>query len=402
MEDWTFHETYSGAAQGGIISPILMNIYMNELDEEIDKMAKDFSQTGEHSCNMPNHEYTALRSRIQNLDKKISKAAKENRNSLLKKRKELQKKLRSTPSKIPTMKKLVYVRYADDWLCGVHGSKADCEALKACIGSFLKERLSLTLSSEKTLITHSDRNVRFLGYDISISRSQAVKPCKAKGYLMRSLYKHVVLSTPMKDKIIPFLLNKKAIRIEPDGSLRPIGRTKLITASDVEIVRTYNSEIRGILNYYNMSGNFYLLSQFRYLMERSCLYTLARKHNKSAKQIIDMYRDGHTWSIPYKTKTGVHKAEIVKLSQCKRNNIPNLDNIHEYQPYTRKELWGRIAKNICEFCGVPSEKHCKVFTVRRLKDLGAAPWEMLMKSMRRKTLIVCPACFNLICNSQIR
>ena len=400
LEDWTFHETYSGAAQGGIVSPILMNIYMNELDKEIGRMAKEFSLTGDHSCNLPNHEYTALSSKIQRLNLKISRASKEDRANLQKQRRELQKKLRTTPSKTPTMKKLVYVRYADDWLCGVHGSKADCEEIKAHIGAYLKDALSLTLSSEKTLITHSDKKVRFLGYDISVSRSQAVIPSKSKGYLRRSLYKHVMLSAPMEDKIIPFLLNKQAVRIEPDGTLRPIGRPKLMGAADVDIVRTYNSEIRGILNYYNMAGNYYLLAQFRYLMERSCLYTLARKHNKSARQIIEMYRGGHSWSIPYRTKTGEKKAEIVTLNQCKRAHDGSVDCIREYQPYTRKELWWRIAKNKCECCGVLSEKHCKVFTVRRLKDLGAAPWEVLMKSMRRKTLIVCPACFNLI-NSSI-
>ena len=398
VDNWVFHNTYSGAAQGGIVSPILMNIYMNEMDKEIEKLQTEFSLCGEQQKNIQNPQYTRIQRAIARINKSINcSAIGAERDAMIKQKKQLYKQLVTTPSKLPTMKKLVYVRYADDWLCGVHGSKEDCEAIKTYIGEFLHDQLSLTLSKEKTLITHSDQKVRFLGYDLYVSRSMEVKPVESKGYLARTLYKHVMLSVPMQDKTIAFLLTKKAIRIEPDGSLRPIGRTELLGATDIEIVCTYNSEMRGFLNYYHMAGNYYQLGFFRYLMERSCLYTLARKHNKSAKAIIDMYRDGHSWSVPYRTKAGIKRARIVTLEACKRAKC--VDAIQEYHPYQRKELWGRIARNKCEYCGVSSEQHCKVFAVRRLKNLGTKSWKIVMKGMRRKTLIVCPACYNFIHNS---
>ena len=66
---------------------------------------------------------------------------------------------------------LQYVRYADDWLVGVCGTKEECIALKAEIAEYLNNELKLTLSEEKTLITHSSEKVRFLGYDICVRKS---------------------------------------------------------------------------------------------------------------------------------------------------------------------------------------------------------------------------------------
>ena len=398
MEDWDFHETYSGAAQGGIISPILMNIYMNELDKAVRAVGEWFS-AGSDGRNKVNSRYASLRNRITALDRKIAGAEGPCRRALLDERRSIEKQLRQTPSRIPTMKKICYVRYADDWLIGVHGSKADCEQIKSLVSQFLKQELHLTLSEEKTLITHSDRKIRFLGYDISVTRSQQLRRSVKTGRLSRSLYKHVVFSVPMEDKIVPYMLSKKAVIQRPDGTLRPRARTELLFARDDEIVRTYNSEIRGILNYYNKAGNYHKLGYFRYLMEYSCLYTLARKHNKSVRQIIRMYADNGSWSVPYKTKTGTKRIGLVSLDSCKGSWVS--DSIKEYQPYRVRELWRRISRNDCEYCGVHSEKHCKVFQVRRLKDLGTEPWAVTMKRMRRKTLVVCPACYNIIHNACI-
>jgi group II intron reverse transcriptase/maturase len=393
VDDWRYNETYSGCPQGGIISPILMLIYMNELDRKFRELASDFEKQSPERPVTDCKEYRKFSRKLIVLNKNIAKASKDERKTLLAEKKALQKNQRRFPATINRSKKLVYVRYADDWLCGVFGSKQDCEKIKSEIGRFLNEELKLTLSEEKTLITHSDHKVRFLGYDISVSRSTRLKRA-SNGVVKRSLYRHVILSVPLQDKIMAFLWNKKAISVREDGSIKPRGRTELFGAKDEDIVRTFNSEIRGILNYYNMAGNYLKLSYFLYLMERSCLFTLARKHNMSAKQIRQKYRVGKSWSVPYKTKAGVKKIGIITLKDCKTSSCN--DQIQEYKPYKKKGLWKRIEANRCEYCGTKSEVHCKVFTVRRLKDLSDEPWAKLMRSMRRKTLIVCPACYNLI------
>lgn len=394
MDDWKFNETYSGCAQGSIVSPILMNIYMNELDRKVRELADEFEGRSPVAQNTPNRDYLAIQYKITKINKRLTAADKEDRKALLAEKKNLQKEMRKTPTVIYCVKKLYYVRYADDWLIGVHGSKQDCVLIKQNISDFLKNQLKLTLSEEKTLITHSDQKIRFLGYDVSVSRSQELRKSEKTGIVSRSLYKHVVLSAPLQDKIMTFLFNKRAIVQLEDGTIKPRGRTELICASDDEIVRTYNSEIRGILNYYNMAGNYHKLNYFRYLMEYSCLFTLARKHRMSIKQILRKYQDGHSWSVPYKTKAGIKRIGIVSMEECKTKAYT--DVIDEYKPYKKKELWRRLESNVCEYCGTKSENPCRIFAIRRLKDLRDEPWAEPMRAMRRKTLIVCPACYNLI------
>ena len=69
-------------------------------------------------------------------------------------------------------KRLQYVRYADDWICGVIGSKADAEKVKSDIKKFLSEELKLELSEEKTLITNAHDKAHFLGFDVFASDDQ--------------------------------------------------------------------------------------------------------------------------------------------------------------------------------------------------------------------------------------
>lgn len=59
-------------------------------------------------------------------------------------------------------RRLLYCRYADDFICGVIGSKEDAETIKADFSRYLKEKLGLDMSEEKTLITHSNEKRRSL------------------------------------------------------------------------------------------------------------------------------------------------------------------------------------------------------------------------------------------------
>jgi hypothetical protein len=65
-------------------------------------------------------------------------------------------------------KRLVYVRYADDFLIGVIGSKEEAKDIKGAVGIFLMKNLQLEMPGEKTLITHPKEKARFLSYDIFV------------------------------------------------------------------------------------------------------------------------------------------------------------------------------------------------------------------------------------------
>ena len=148
--DNQYQRTTIGVPQGGIISPILSNIYLHCFDMYIDKLKKelDTEKTSES-----NPEYVSAKSRLRSkkgVDKKRG-----------------YKELRNIKSTIRTGLKLYYVRYADDWLLGIWGSKNDAIIIREKIEVFLKERLDLELSIEKTKITNASKEkVQFLGYDI--------------------------------------------------------------------------------------------------------------------------------------------------------------------------------------------------------------------------------------------
>ena len=318
----------------------------------------------------------------------------EERENLIRQYKQLQKDIRRLPAKPADNKKFTFVRYADDWLAGVCGTKQECEELKAEIADFLSTELKLTLSAEKTLITHSSQNVRFLGYNVCVRRSQIVKGHRMKNGTWRktrSLNGKVALTVPHSDKIERFLFAKKAIRQKPDGTFQPIHRTALLNLSDSEIVDVYNSEVRGLCNFYNLACDYHTLDYFCYLMEYSCLKTIANKHKTSIRKIIRQYKDGKTWSVPYETKSGTKYRRPLKIADCKRGFLT--DTIYQRKKYQWKStIRQRLNAHVCELCGTKTADLYEVHVVRNLNELGNSPWETVMKKKRRKTLVVCSEC----------
>lgn len=134
-----------------------------------------------------------------------------------------------TPARMSDDKKLVYCRYADDFLIGISGSREDCEEIKEILREFLSTQYHLELSAEKTKITHSAERVRFLGYDVAVRRSQKIKK-KANGVKQRTLNNSVELTVPLEDKIMQFLFKNDII--EQKTKRRNLGglRSKIKTS----------------------------------------------------------------------------------------------------------------------------------------------------------------------------
>lgn len=261
-------------------------------------------------------------------------------------------------------------RYADDFLVGVVGSKEDCENIKAKIRAFLSERLKLELSDEKTLITHSAEYARFLGYGVRVRRNGQIKDGGC-GYSQRTLNNKVELNIPLTDKIEKYLFNRKAV-MWANGALRPVHRGALVTMTDLEILMVYNAELRGICNYYGIASNFGKLGYFAYLMEYSCLMTLASKHKSSVKKMLKQYKDGKGgWCIPYETRSGRKCMYFAKYQECKAPKDAK-DAIPHAVPQTIKShssFESRLLAKQCEFCGSTDGKSYEVHHVHKLKDL---------------------------------
>lgn len=393
MEDWKYHGTYSGCPQGGILSPILANIYLNELDKFVENLKKSFDSNTPYTLTP---EYKALQQKRANTKKKIERRNDgEERNRLIAYYIEIGKELRKTPAKLCNDKKLKYVRYADDFLIAVNGSKADCEMIKAKLTEFIRNELKMELSQEKTLITHSNETARFLGYDVRVRRDQQVKPWK--NCKQRTMNNTVELLIPLKDKVEKYLFNKGAVKQRTDnGKLEPVARVDLTRNTDLEIVTTYDAEIRGLCNFYFLASNYRSLNYFSYLMEYSCLKTLAWKYRCKLSKIYDKYRIGaKRWGIPYETKAGKKVRKPTKFNEIDGKRFDDvIPTIITIIAKGRTTIDSRLKAYRCELCGYEGkDRKYEVHHVNKVKNLKEKePWEVVMIAKRRKTLVVCRDC----------
>src|SRR5258708_22462506 len=158
LEEWKFNKTLSGCPQGGVISPILSNIYLDKLDQYVEKTLIPAYTRGERRT--PNPAYQMIQSKEQTRKQRGNR----------KEAKELRKQFQKLPSRDPhdpSYRRLYYVRYADDTLFGFAGPRSEAEQIKHQLGQFLQDTLKLEMSQEKTLITHaSTEAARFLNYHI--------------------------------------------------------------------------------------------------------------------------------------------------------------------------------------------------------------------------------------------
>ncbi|MDT9698972.1 reverse transcriptase/maturase family protein, partial [Streptomyces sp. P17] len=165
LEDWTWNATLSGAPQGGVLSPILSNIYLHKLDNFVERVLIPEYTRGHLRARNP--EYRRVEAAIQR-----ARARGRGDRAELRALRKRQHSLPSQDMSDPGYRRLRYVRYADDTLLGFAGPKAEAEEIKQRLARFLREDLKLELSQEKTLITHARTGrARFLGYEISVQRN---------------------------------------------------------------------------------------------------------------------------------------------------------------------------------------------------------------------------------------
>jgi hypothetical protein len=294
-----------------------------------------------------------------------------------------------------------YCRYADDFIISVIGSKQDAEVIKADIGQLLREKLKLTMSNEKTKVTHCKNKARFLGYDITTPKYVSLKRNK-RGRVVRLNNRRIVLYVPYekwRDKLLEYKAMKICKDVNGGERWKPIYRDFLTNKPDIEIISKINAEIRGLYNFYKLADNASVIGKFAYIMEYSMYKTFACKYKKSVRFIVNKYSKNGEFSIPYDTKTG-KKFCVFHNTGFGRKKIPfkgEVDVLPSYvNTYKVREQVERLKAGICELCGKINTEIC-MHHVKKLKDLtGKSEWVKRMKEKRRKSLAVCFDCHKLI------
>ena len=383
LEDWKFHATLSGTPQGGVLSPLLANVYLDKLDKYVEQQL------------IPAHTKGKERRRnlaYANMQTKASRARRKGRAEEAKLLRQQQQQLPSLDPDDPDFRRLRYVRYADDFLLGLNGPKEEAEEIKQKLEAFLRDNLKLELSQAKTLITHARTGAaRFLSYEIHTIHNDT-KQTSGR----RSVNGQIGFRVP-KD-----IRREKCQDYTEEGE--PIHRTEMLKDSVYTIISTYQAEFRGFVEYYRMAHNLSSLYRLKWDMERSLMKTLASKEHIPVTQVYRRYRATiMVAGEPYKGLQATVEREGKKPLVAQWGGISlswNIKAALDDQPAriwsTRSELENRLLADTCEYCG--SHERCQVHHIRALKDLqiqGRKPkprWMVLMAARQRKTMVVCKTC----------
>jgi len=381
-------DSLAGTPQGGIVSPMLANIYLHKLDEFMEQLQREVDSGSKRKHNL---EYKRLQDRRLYLAKKG-----ETKSEAFKELGKHMKRLPSMNVYDPDFVRVKFVRYADDWIVGVTGPHQLAEEIKQKVRDFLRTKLKLTLSEEKTVITNArTQEAKFLGYKIRLGRSsKEQKQSKStngsgKIFKRRSTGHEIVLKAPMDE-----LVKRLQVKGFCDKDGNPISRAPWQTLDEDQIIRLYSSINRGIQQFYRPSDNFARVQRVQYILKFSLAKTLAGKRKGKITNVIDgqdikiwikrgnkarevTFWQNHDWKTQRDAFTQSEKVDLVRMNVRLR---------------TRSKLdWP------CCICG--DEENVQMHHVRHIRkmtDRQAKGFTRVLIMLNRKQIPVCTRCHRLV------
>jgi group II intron reverse transcriptase/maturase len=389
MEDWKYNDTLSGTPQGGIISPLLANIYLTELDRFVeDWLISEYTRGERRQINKVYNRITAT----------ISRYRKRGRIEEAKQLARLRDRTPSVEHFDENYRRLRYIRYADDFLLGFIGPRKEAETIRQRLEEYIRENLKLTLSMEKTHITHAgDDKAHFLGYEIgTYPRTNAFR------------YSNGNIKLLMPQRVI------HKVREAYSKAGKVIHRREMARESDYTIITQYQSVLRGLYNYYCLANNVgSRMNHIRWILETSLTKTLANKFKCKVTEIFQRYQvriAGVPNTLRVIIERGKKKPLIAYFGGIAftKKKIERIETEKEPEDLTIKDFWTRgtnprtevvqrLLADRCELCGaegVPLEAH----HIRKLADLTKnrgrplPQWRWIMIAKKRKTLMICEKC----------
>ena len=275
-----------GVPQGSIVSPILVNIYYNELDKWVTHKGKE--KYSEKSTKR-HQEYRRLEHQIKKVSKQIDQTERnsDQRDNLTREIKCLIQKRNQTPSLLDHGIEIQYARYAYDWIIGIKGPRKLAEEIREDVDDFLRIHLKQELDPVKTkIIDLRAGKISFLGYDIFLPRNMKLVKYKKQGgkQTIRRSTPRLRFQVPV-DKVLKRLKERGYITYS-DNKVRPTSKQSYSPLEDQVIVNHFRSVWIGLLNFYSGTTNWSHLQYIHYLLHMSCAMTLAHRHRSTSNKIF--------------------------------------------------------------------------------------------------------------------
>jgi len=394
LEQWFYHRTHSGTPQGGIISPLLANIYLTEMDKFLEETLKaNPIETVREKNARRTKEGRRIENRITKLRSWLETGRKwthwykrekgdpltaEMRKEIIGELMTLEKERKQIPSR-EVRQKIGFIRYADDYLIILQKhSKAEAVAVKTKVGECLKTHLKLEQNEEKTLISHPTDTIKFLGYHLTPTGGRRKGPR---------------LSIP-----------RKAI----DGLLSETERLcKLHHIPEVDLITKVNAILRGWMNYYKYTATsqrtfsdvcakvFWQVSHYLASRHQTSIPVIMRQYSRKvtkngrARNTLTKWvekRPFDLWIFPPKTES------IYEIRQAQPEDDVKPITVHEWATGRSKE--NRIealeaADYQCSYCGTTED--VQVHHIGGLRGLRTAK-QLNMAGQAKGKVTLCPSC----------
>jgi group II intron reverse transcriptase/maturase len=410
MDEARFEHSLEGTPQGGVVSPLLFNIYLLGFDQYIyEEFIVPILKENQNKKDIGSRIYGQLTRDLRKELKTLKEIKEKEPTNLEAKRNSLKnfKKIRAIRNKTPfgdltrLKKKAVYVRYADDWILALTCNKMEAELIKEKISEFLKNHRKMSLDEEKTKITHASKGYKFLGFEIRLN----IQKPKLKRVLLKD--KNGNYSRPLKRT------TSRKITVEPD-SKRILNRMKLLkfcnseyeprgkaawtVYNEFQIVEKYAQIFRGIYNYYEPCERLTRLSFISYILQYSCAKTLAKRKKISIRKIFKEYTTKMNVKITVQgtegeTTRNVKFLGLPELRKTKKNNQTNPSPNHD--PFRIHEHWRTKFKfyNECCICGETEEIALHhINSLRKIKEGKRDRFETIRSQINRIQIPVCNKC----------
>lgn len=416
MDQHRYEDSITGTPQGGIVSPLLFNIYMFGLDQYVyHEIISPIIEEGKNKCgDDATKPYRRIRYQTEvalSKFKEIKNKHKQNPNKYTKEDVKLAekkfKKLRSI--KLNTTygnaarleRKAVYVRYADDWVLAVTCNKTEAEIYKRKIAEYLLTERKMQLDDEKTKITRVRNGYHFLGFEVRMlvtnPRRRFVLQTTAKGKvrtLKRTTQRQITIE-PHSDRI----LNRLKMNQFCNSKYEPRARPGWLIHEEYDIVDKYNQIFRGLYNYYLPCERLTRLNRISYILQYSCARTLARRRKISMIKIFRKYGKNLEIKKEIKNTKKENKTKVVRfntLTNLRQMETKPSTNILYDDPFRIMQYWRTKMKIYNECCICGETKNVALHHLNSVKDLKkmkkSNSYQRIRSTINRLQIPVCHKC----------